>query len=93
VFSAHQTSNFSVPAINRFVLELQIHCVLPEIRSQFLALFRRIQWTTPDSRNTPSATNLEEEEIVVAPGNNGSASMPEQVKRPKSWKKMMMTMI
>ena len=38
--------------------------------------------TTPDSRNTPSTTNLEEEEIVDAPGNDGNASMPEQVKRP-----------
>jgi len=40
------------------------------------------EWTTPDSRNTPSATNLEEEETVDAPGNDGNASMPEQVKRP-----------
>ena len=38
--------------------------------------------TTPDCRNTPSTTNLEEEEIVDAPGNDGNASMPEQVKRP-----------
>jgi len=28
----------------------------------------------------PSTTNLEEEEIVDAPGKNGIASMPEQVK-------------
>jgi hypothetical protein len=27
------------------------------------------------SRNTPSTTNLEEEEIVDAPGNDGNASM------------------
>jgi hypothetical protein len=40
--------------------------------------------TTPDSRNTPSTTNLEEEEIVDALGN---APMPEQVKRPNPWKK------
>jgi hypothetical protein len=45
------------------------------------------EWTTPDSRNTPSTTNLEEEEIVDAPRNDGNASMPEQVKRPKPWKK------
>jgi hypothetical protein len=45
------------------------------------------EWTTPDSRNTPSTTNLEEEEIVGAPGNDGNASMPEQVKRSKPWKK------
>jgi len=41
-----------------------------------------------DSRNTPSNTNLEEEEIVDAPGNDGKASMPEQVKRPNPWRKM-----
>jgi hypothetical protein len=39
--------------------------------------------TTPDSRNTPSTTNLDEKEIVDAPGNDGNASMPEEVKRPK----------
>jgi len=48
------------------------------------------EWTTPDSRNTPSTTNLQEEEIVDAPGNDGNASMAEQVKRPNSWRKMMM---
>jgi len=37
-------------------------------------------WTTPDFRNTPSIINLEEEEIVDAPGNDGNASMPDQVK-------------
>jgi hypothetical protein len=47
------------------------------------------EWTTPDYRNTPSTTNLEEEEIVEAPGNDGNPSMPEQVKRPKPWRKMM----
>ena len=51
------------------------------------------EWTTPDSRNTPSTTNLEEEEIVDAPGNDGNASMPEHVKRPNAWRKMMMMMI
>jgi len=34
------------------------------------------EWTTPDSRNTPSTTNLEEEEIVDTLGNDGNASMP-----------------
>ena len=29
--------------------------------------------TTPDCRNTPSITNLEEEETVDAPGNDGNA--------------------
>jgi len=48
------------------------------------------EWTTPDSRNTPSTTNLEEDEIVDAPGNDGNASMPEEVKRPNPWRKMMM---
>jgi hypothetical protein len=38
------------------------------------------EWITLDSRNTPSTNNLEEEEIVDAPGNDGNASMPEQVK-------------
>jgi hypothetical protein len=47
-------------------------------------------WTTPDSRNTPSTTNLEEEEIVDAPGNDGNVSMPEQVKRPNQWRNMTM---
>jgi len=51
------------------------------------------EWTTPDSRNTPSTTNLEEEEIVDAPGNDGNASMPEQVKRPNPWRKTMMMMM
>ena len=48
------------------------------------------EWTTPDCRNTPSNINVEEEEIVDAPRNDRSASMPEQVKRPNPWKKMMM---
>jgi len=38
----------------------------------------------------PSTTNLEEEEVVDAPGNDGNASMPKQVKRPNPWRKMMM---
>jgi hypothetical protein len=49
--------------------------------------------TSSDSRNTPSNTNLEEEETVDAPGNDGNASMPEQVKRPHPWRKMMMMMM
>ena len=48
------------------------------------------EWTTPDSRHTPSTTNLEEEEIVGALGNDGNASMPEQVRPPNPWRKMMM---
>ena len=46
--------------------------------------------TTSDFRNTPSTTDLEEEEIVDAPRNDDNASMPEQVKRPNLWRKMMM---
>ena len=49
------------------------------------------EWTTTDCRNTTSTTNLEEEETVDAPGNDGNASMPEQVKRPNPWRKTMMT--
>ena len=49
--------------------------------------------TTPDSRNTPSTTNLKEEEIVDAPGNGGNTSMPEKVKRPNPWRKIMMMMM
>ena len=45
------------------------------------------EWTTPDSRNTPSTTNLEEKGIVDALGNDGNASMPEQVIRLNPWKK------
>ena len=45
---------------------------------------------TTDSRNTPLATNPENEEIVDAPGNDGNASMLEQVKRPNPWRRMMM---
>jgi len=51
------------------------------------------EWTALDFRNTPSITNLEEEETVDAPGNDGNASMPEQVKRPNPWRKMMMIII
>jgi hypothetical protein len=59
---------------------------------------KRSHKKTPDSRNTPSTTNLEEEETVDAPGNDGNASMPEQVKRPNPLRKkktmmMMMMMI
>jgi hypothetical protein len=39
---------------------------------------------------TPSTTKLEEEEIVDATGKDGNASMPEEVKRPNPWGKMMM---
>jgi len=51
------------------------------------------EWTTPDCRNTPSTTNLEEEETVDAAGNDGNASMPEQFKRPNPWRKMVMMMM
>jgi len=51
------------------------------------------EWTTPDSRNTPSTTNLEEEETMDDPENDGNAPMPEQVKRPNPGRKMMMVMM
>jgi hypothetical protein len=51
------------------------------------------EWTTPGFRNTPSTTNLGEEENVDTPGNDGNASMPKQFKRPNPWKKMMMLMM
>jgi hypothetical protein len=38
-------------------------------------------------------TNLEEEEIVDDPGNDGNASMPDQIKRPNPWRKTMMMMM
>jgi hypothetical protein len=38
----------------------------------------------------PSTTNLEGEEIVDAPGKDVNMSMPEQIKRPNPWRKMMM---
>jgi hypothetical protein len=47
--------------------------------------------TTPDLQNTPSTTNLEEDEIVDASGNDGKASMPKQVKGRIPWRKVMMT--
>ena len=51
------------------------------------------EWTTPDSRNPPSTANLEEGEIVDALGNDGNASMPEQVNRPYPWSKRKMMMM
>jgi hypothetical protein len=51
------------------------------------------EWTTLDFRNTASATNHVEEEIVDAPGNEGNASIPERVKRPNPWRKMMIMMM
>jgi hypothetical protein len=49
------------------------------------------EWTS-DSRNTPSTTNLKEQEIMDAPRNDGNASMPEQLKIPNPWRMMMMMM-
>jgi hypothetical protein len=48
------------------------------------------QHWTPE--NTPSTANLEEEEVVDGPGNDGNASMLEQVKRPNPWRKKMIMM-
>jgi hypothetical protein len=47
------------------------------------------EWTIPDFQNTPATTNIEEEGIVDAPGNDSNASMPEKVKRPNPWRKIM----
>jgi hypothetical protein len=41
----------------------------------------------------PSTTNPQEEETVDAPGNDGNASMPKQVKQPNPRRKMMMMMM
>jgi hypothetical protein len=41
----------------------------------------------------PSTTNLEEEEIAEALGNDGNVLMPEQVSRPNPWRKMMTTTV
>jgi hypothetical protein len=49
--------------------------------------------TTLEPRNTASNTNIEEEDFVEAPGNDGNASMPEQVKRPNPWNKIIMMMM
>ena len=49
-----------------------------------------IEWITTDSRNMPSTTNPKDEETTDAPGNDGNASMSEQVKQPSPWRKMMM---
>jgi hypothetical protein len=51
------------------------------------------EWTTPDFQNKPSITNLEEKEIVDALGNDGNASMQENINRPNPWRKMMMMMM
>jgi hypothetical protein len=51
------------------------------------------RWLTLDSRNTPSTTKVEEEEIMDAPENDGIASMPEQVKRPNPWMKIIIIIL
>ena len=47
----------------------------PQINVKFISKFLNI-------------TNFEEDEIVNAPGNDGSESMPELVKRPNPWRKI-----
>jgi hypothetical protein len=67
------------------------HGYYPSMKLVVISKLRStLEKTTPDFRNTPSTTNPEEEEIVDAPGKDGNASMPEQVKRPNPWRKMMM---
>jgi len=46
-----------------------------------------------DCRTTPSTTNSENKETVDAPGNDGNGSMPEQVKRPNPWVKIIIIII
>jgi len=48
------------------------------------------EWTTPDILIINSTTNLEEEEIVDALGNDSNTSMLKQVNQPNPWRKMMM---
>jgi len=55
---------------------------IQDVRSKHKQNWISKEWTTPDSRNTPSTTNLEDEEIVDSLGNDGNPSMPEQFKRP-----------
>jgi hypothetical protein len=50
------------------------------------------EWTT-STFETLSTTNLKEEEIVDALGNDGNASLMEQVNRTNPCRKMMMMMI
>ena len=55
---------------------------IQDVRSKHKQNWISKERTTPDSRNTPSTTNLEDEEIVDSLGNDGNPSMPEQFKRP-----------
>jgi hypothetical protein len=48
------------------------------------------EMTTPDFRHMSSTTNLEGKEIVDVPGKDGNASIPEPVKRPNPWRKIML---
>jgi len=66
-----------------FVIGVVGNGITASWRSLLLLLPRKNgqEWTIPDCRNTPSRTNLGEEGIADAPGNDGNASMPEQVKR------------
>ena len=71
--------------------ELEI-CGIQDVRSKHKQSGSTVlkEWTTPDSRNTPTTTKVEEQEITDALGNDGKASMPEQVSRPNPWRKMIM---
>jgi len=51
----------------------------------------RRRWV--DNIRTDLQENHGEEEIEDDPGNDGNASMPEQVKRPNPWRKMMKMMM
>ena len=80
----------SLDKIRRVVIRKELEISeIQDVRSNTNKMGSTIlrEWTTPDFRNTPSTTNLEEEEIVDALGNDG-ASMPEQVKRPNPRRNM-----
>jgi hypothetical protein len=89
------TNNWVLFHMMRFLRSVKGYTRLDKIRSEVIRKELEIsgiqdvslkykqnlkEWTTTGSRNTPSTTNLEEEEIVDAPVNDGNASMPEKVK-------------
>jgi hypothetical protein len=74
-----------------FVLSLEYKMWHPYTTKTGSTILKK--WTTPEFRSTPSTTNLEEEEIVDVPRNDGNASMQELVKRRNPWRKMMMMMM
>jgi hypothetical protein len=68
--------------------------LLKEDNSSLLQHGENLKSRRTDFLNTPSTTNLAEEEILDAIGNDGNESMLEQVNRNNPWrmKKLMMMM-